>query len=259
MLTRRALLGGLTCSAALAAAPALARRRAPKVADPGRVIEQPGLFRSSFQKIDAVKRIVGYGNFNILGFDRMILFGRNYPEHMPGGSPFRTEELELLEALFAVDARTYGFLGEKTAERLTERIPEQDVRKVPGTGHYVYRGHSDHHLTRINKAVGDQGYLTSGVRGLPKQFHLWMGKVIECGMDPVKASWSLAPPGYSFHGLGDFDIGQKGLGARNFTEDFAHTEVFKRLLDLDLIELRYTRRHATGVRYEPWHVKVVSG
>ncbi|MBW2635413.1 MAG: D-alanyl-D-alanine carboxypeptidase family protein [Deltaproteobacteria bacterium] len=72
------------------------------------------------------------------------------------------------------------------------------------------------------------------------------------------ASRSLAPPGYSFHGIGDFDVGSVGLGIDNFTRHFTKTDVFKKLQDLDYVRLRYTESNRLGVRFEPWHIKVIT-
>jgi len=71
------------------------------------------------------------------------------------------------------------------------------------------------------------------------------------------ASRSLAPPGYSFHGVGDFDVGKKGYGIDNFTEKFTKTDVYKKLNDLGYIRFRYHQDNYLGVRFEPWHIKVV--
>ena len=71
------------------------------------------------------------------------------------------------------------------------------------------------------------------------------------------ASRSLAPPGHSYHGIGDFDVGNKNLGADNFTARFAETEEYKKLIRLKYVDIRYTRTNQVGVRYEPWHIKVV--
>ena len=70
------------------------------------------------------------------------------------------------------------------------------------------------------------------------------------------ASRSLAPPGFSFHGVGDFDVGQVGLGADNFTARFVDTDVYRQLKRLDYVNLRYERDNLLGVRFEPWHVKL---
>ena len=88
-----------------------------------------------------------------------------------------------------------------------------------------------------------------------KQFLLFFNKAHDSGLNLSMASRSLAPPGYSFHGIGDFDVGQVGFGAANFTERFATTEVFRRLKDQGFVKLRYCRDNLLGVRFEPWHIK----
>ncbi len=44
------------------------------------------------------------------------------------------------------------------------------------------------------------------------------------------ASRSIAPVGYSYHGIGDFDVGIKGWGFENFTDKFATTDEYSRLM-----------------------------
>ena len=70
------------------------------------------------------------------------------------------------------------------------------------------------------------------------------------------ASRQIAPPGYSFHGISDFDVGQVGYGAANFTERFMYTDVYRRLESLGYLTLRYPQDNLLGVRFEPWHIKV---
>jgi LAS superfamily LD-carboxypeptidase LdcB len=89
-----------------------------------------------------------------------------------------------------------------------------------------------------------------------KQMQLFVSKADRADGNLSLASRSLAPPGYSFHGVGDFDVGIKGWGARNFTDDFATTDEFKKLLDLGYIDIRYPADNRLGVRFEPWHIKV---
>ena len=55
----------------------------------------------------------------------------------------------------------------------------------------------------------------------------------------------------------DFDVGKIGFGRKNFTEAFATTDEFKKLVDLGYVEIRYPEGNTFGVRYEPWHIKVV--
>ena len=87
---------------------------------------------------------------------------------------------------------------------------------------------------------------------------LFLNKAYKSNGNLSVASRSLAPPGYSYHGVGDFDVGQVGFGADNFTARFTSTEVFKKLENLGYINLRYQKDNLLGVRFEPWHIKVSS-
>jgi LAS superfamily LD-carboxypeptidase LdcB len=109
---------------------------------------------------------------------------------------------------------------------------------------------------KIQKKIGQDVVLTSGIRGVMKQFLLFLNKAVSSQGNLSMASRSLAPPGYSFHGTGDFDVGKKGFGIDNFTEKFTQTRVYNQLSDLGYIKFRYDRKNDLGVRFEPWHVEV---
>ena len=98
--------------------------------------------------------------------------------------------------------------------------------------------------------------LTSGIRSVTKQFLLFLNKAYGSEGNLSLASRSLAPPGYSYHGIGDFDVGQTGLGPDNFTERFTTTSVYKRLNEQGYVRIRYPLDNMLGVRFEPWHIKV---
>jgi len=205
------------------------------------------------QKIRRARYIVGYGGFNLLGFDQMNWIGRNYSKV----GPFTKAELELFESLFYRNAAIYGFYGEKVFTSVTHNINKKETVKIPGTGHYLYRGASEAMYEKIRRDIGDSIILTSGVRSVVKQMDLFLQKVIYSRGNMSTAAHSLAPAGYSFHGVGDFDVGKAGYGYANFTNAFAQTDEFKRLVDSGYIQIRYTRNNPYGVRYEPWHIKVV--
>ena len=63
---------------------------------------------------------------------------------------------------------------------------------------------------------------------------------------------------FFFHGVGDFDVGQRGWGGRNFTTDFVESPVYARLKELGVLQIRYPQDNLLGVRYEPWHIRIVS-
>ncbi|MBW1739943.1 MAG: M15 family metallopeptidase [Deltaproteobacteria bacterium] len=212
------------------------------------------LLESSVKRLKRLQRTVGHGNFYLLDFDDALKIARNYSRV----GQFPKAELDFLEMIFYEGAALYGFFGEKPLKNLTDRIQRRKVVKVPYTGNYLYKGLPLETYKKIKQDMGDQVILTSGVRSVIKQFLLFLNKAYKSKGNLSMASRSLAPPGYSFHGVGDFDVGQAGFGAANFTERFTTTEVYRKLVDLGYIALRYPQDNLLGVRFEPWHIKVNS-
>lgn len=203
-------------------------------------------------RLEQVQSFVGYRNFSILSFDKMLHFGKRYSQI---GS-FNKTETDFLEKLFYEDAIHYGFYGEKPLTNITQTIEHRSIVKAPNTNQYLFKGKPLQLYTRIKRDIGDSITLTSGVRSIVKQMHLFLRKASKYESNLSLASRSLAPPGYSFHGVGDFDVGHIDLGAQNFTDAFAETDEFKKLIDLGYIDIRYLMDNELGVRFEPWHIKV---
>jgi hypothetical protein len=210
------------------------------------------LLNDCVSRLKRLQSMAGHGNFNILSFDDGLTIAHRYPEV----GDFTKDELEFLERIFYSDSAIYGFWGEKPIDNITTRIREREVEKISHTGNYLYKGTPQEMYAKLKKTVGDKLYLTSGIRGVVKQFLLFLDKANDNKGNLSLASRSLAPPGYSYHGIADFDVGQVGYGALNFTETFTNTEVFKQLEDLDYISIRYPKDNLKGVRFEPWHIKV---
>lgn len=215
--------------------------------------DQRRILLSVALRLGRTQKIVGHGNFNVLGFDEAIRFGRKYSKI----GRFTDEELAFMEMIFETQASEYGFFGEKVSGSLTDRIAKKDIVKVPYSGHYLFAGDSLNYYNKLKKDVGKNIILTSGIRSNVKQMMLFLNKAVESEFNLSKASRSLAPPGHSFHGIGDFDVGRIGWGAKNFTDQFAQTREFKTMEDLGYVQIRYTTDNRLGVRYEPWHIKVV--
>jgi len=212
------------------------------------------ILRSCVSRLKRLEIRVGHGNFYLLSFDEGLSVARNYSDV----GEFTKEELDFLERIFYTDSSLYGFIGDKPIDIMTYRINTNDAVKIPATGNYLYRGVPQEMYEKLKKHVGDKLYLTSGIRGVVKQFLLFLDKADSNSGNLSLASRSLAPPGYSFHGIADFDVGQMGYGILNFTGSFTRTEVFKKLEDLEYVSLRYTKDNLKGVRFEPWHIKVLS-
>jgi zinc D-Ala-D-Ala carboxypeptidase len=210
------------------------------------------LLPPTLTRLERVQTYVGHGNFNLIGYEEMLFYARNYSQI----GAFSREEIDFMEEIFFADATGYGFYGNKVNQDLNNIIDSRSVIKIPGSGHYLLRGESLQRYEQLRADIGPQMLLTSGVRNVVKQMHLFLAKTHQSNGNLSKASRSLAPPGYSFHGMGDFDVGKVGMGEKNFTDDFSHTEEFRRMIRLGYIDIRYPDDNRYGVRYEPWHVKI---
>ncbi|PLX66783.1 MAG: peptidase M15 [Denitrovibrio sp.] len=210
------------------------------------------LIKSCCRKTNSIMRYVGFGNFNVLNFDDALKYSNNIDTL----KPFTQAELDYIEMLFNRPASDYGFFGEKIFKNLTDKVDVSKMVKIPRSGHYVYKSES---LSTYQKITAEMGSLTltSGVRSVVKQMHLFLSKAVETKGNLSMASRSIAPVGYSYHGIGDFDVGIKGWGFANFTDKFATTDEYSRLMKSGYMRIRYDRKNPYGVRFEPWHVKVV--
>ena len=214
--------------------------------------DEKALLKSISLKLKKTQRLIGYGNFNLLSFDTLLKLAR---EHTRIGA-FSKEELNYIESVFYTEASDYGFFGQKVTYKLSDKIVKSETYKVPYTGHYLYKGEPHKLYERLKKEVGPSLVLTSGVRSIVKQLDLFLYKANKLDGNYSKAAHSLAPPGYSFHGISDFDVGKVGMGYKNFTSAFADTQEYRSLQKLGYISIRYPKNNPFGVRFEPWHIKV---
>jgi hypothetical protein len=211
------------------------------------------LLIEALNRMARLQQLVGHGNFSILSYDEMLKYAKNYSKI----GEFTPAELSLFERIFAEDAQVYGFMGNKVVDSMTATIDKNTGVKIADSGNYLFKGESYDMYTRLKKDIGDSLILTSGIRSIVKQMYLFLAKVKESNGNLSLASRSLAPPGHSYHAIGDFDVGNAELGSMNFTKKFADTDEFQKLVQLGYISIRYTEDNPFGVRYEPWHIKVV--
>jgi len=214
--------------------------------------DQRPLLKKCVERLKRIYRTVGHANFYLLGLDDALKLARGYQRI----GPFTQAEIQYLESVFHEDAISYGFYGKKQITKFTYQIPRKQVARIPHTGNFLYKGQPAALYQRLHRDIGSKAILTSGVRGIIKQSYLFLRKVQLSQGNMSLASRSIAPPGYSYHGIGDFDVGQIGLGPDNFSARFIHSKVFRNLLSLDYVCLRYTEDNPFGVRFEPWHVMV---
>ena len=205
------------------------------------------------KRLKRLKNYIGFANFNIISFNDMLFYARNY--HKIGA--FTKKEIALIERFFYENPSEYGFYGQKTCYDINNKVHRKDVEKIPYTGHYIFKGKALGDYKSLRKDVGKTLILTSGVRNVVKQLSLYVNKIYNCGGNMTKASISIAPPAYSYHSISDFDVGRKGWGYKNFTADFASTYEFSKMTKLDYIGMRYNKNNKDGVRFEPWHVEVI--
>jgi hypothetical protein len=209
--------------------------------------------QSTLDRFSRIQATVGFGNFCILGFDDSLKIARNYAKV----GAFTQQELEFIDKTFKTDAKLYGFLGDKTSGNISDTIDASKIQKIPGTGNYLFKGLPQQIYGQMSRDIGDRVVLTAGIRGMAKQFYLFLRKVKKTGGNLSLASQAIAPPGYSYHGVGDFDVGQVGFGAANFTTRFSHTTVYKKMIQLGYVVFRYPQNNLLGVQFEPWHIQVV--
>jgi len=214
--------------------------------------EKP-LLQSVYKRLQRVQNTIGFGHFNLVSFDQALNYSKRYSDI----GKFTQVELEFIEKVFFTDASVYGFLGNKVNDKLTGQFKRSDTVKIPMSGHYILKNDSLAYYEKLKRDVGGGIILTSGIRSNVKQLYLFLAKTVRVKGNLSRASRSLAPPGYSYHGIGDFDVGRIGWGSKNFTDDFASTDEFKRMQDLGYIAIRYDHGNELGVRFEPWHIKVV--
>ena len=215
--------------------------------------DKHAVFKSVLKKISRVKKVIGFANFNLISFDDMLVYAHRFPQI----GRFTKNELALIDEIFFYDANKYGFHGNKVIKDLTSKINKKETVKIAGSGHYLFQGDALEKYNQLKNDVGQNLILTSGVRSVVKQLQLFLAKLESSKGNLSLASRSLAPPGHSYHGIGDFDVGKKGYGKLNFTLEFSNTKEYKKLIELKYIDIRYTKDNNVGVRYEPWHIKVV--
>lgn len=210
------------------------------------------LLLKTTQHLSRLEAYIGHGNFNLMSFDEMLQHGRTFSRI----GRFEADELNFLEEVFFANPNRYGFFGKKINNEITSSIPRSEVAKIADTGHFLLKGESLNLYNHIKRDVGGEIILTSGIRSIVKQMHLFLAKSVQANGNLSRASRSLAPPGHSYHGVGDFDIGKLGYGARNFTADFSTTDEYRKIARLGYVDIRYPTDNLFGVRFEPWHIKL---
>jgi len=116
----------------------------------------------------------GHGNFALMDFDTALTHAR-YDAQI---GCFTSAEIAFMEKIFHQDARLYGFKGGKPLKQITASVHQRKLVKVPKTGNFLFTGRSLETYRRMSGDVGHELILTSGIRGIPKQFYLFFRKAV---------------------------------------------------------------------------------
>ena len=150
--------------------------------------EEYALLISVTSRLERAQAYIGHANFSLLSVDEL----RRYAKNVSSIGEFTPREMEFIEQIFSFNATQYGFLGERINTRLTEGINRNDVIKVPGSGQYLFKGKSEQLFLQIQNDIGTSVQLTSGIRSVVKQLHLFLAKAIVTEGNLSRASRSLA-------------------------------------------------------------------
>ena len=126
------------------------------------------LLKAVVGRLKGVQRTVGYGNFYMLGFDDMVKIAGSYS----AVGSFTAAELAFIEQIYAIDARDYGFFGDKVLSNLTDEVPAKETTKISHGAQRVFKGAPLAKYQVMRKIIGDDLILTSGVRSMAKQCYL---------------------------------------------------------------------------------------
>ena len=76
---------------------------------------------ASFKRLDRVQSLVGHGNFNVVSFDDVLRYGRNYS----AVGVFEAAEVNFIASVFDADALGYGFFGNRVVDKLTSVVSSE--------------------------------------------------------------------------------------------------------------------------------------
>jgi hypothetical protein len=214
--------------------------------------------RALADRLAAVERHMGAGRFSVTDYPAVFALGAAH-----AALRLSPAERATLDALFALDARRFGFAGPRASASLEATLPVSSLVTTRGSTARVYPPAAAL-VARLQAAGCARLVVTSGVRGIPKQTLLFVRKVLQgggTGWDFARAyataARSVAPPGYSFHATGDIDVGESGAGPEvNFSERFVQTGTYRCIAAQPGVRWRYPPGNEAGVMHEPWHLAV---
>ncbi len=170
--------------------------------------EQMILIYSCYNKLSKVQSLVGYSNFNFTDLPTVTYSARqhrNTGKYLGGKTertlPFTKMEEQFMDQIFALDAKTYGFYGERVIYDKNYRVNPKKL--ISTDGHFLRRGEAYEKYIRIKKQVNDKlsnarsssskldMKVTSGIRNIPKQMRLFFRKAVRLTQVPRQSEVKL--------------------------------------------------------------------
>ena len=105
----------------------------------------------------------------------MLKIGRRYSSV----GTFTRAETDFFEGLFSANATEYGFLGDKVTEKLTETIKRAKQKRFQKQDIFYFGADLRGFIEKLKNDIGVSITLTSGIRSVVKQTHLFIAKTIQ--------------------------------------------------------------------------------
>ena len=163
--------------------------------------EQMILIYSCYNKLSKVQSLAGYSNFNYIDLPTVTYFARqqrNTGNHLGGKRertlPFTKLEEQFMDQIFAIDAKIYGFYGERVIYEKNYRVNPKKL--LSADGHFLRKGEAHSKYLRIKEQVNGElsrsrssvskldMQVTSGIRNIPKQMRLFFRKAVRLTQVP---------------------------------------------------------------------------
>ncbi len=170
--------------------------------------EQMILIYSCYNKLNKVQSLAGYSNFNHIDLPTVTYSARqqrNTGKHLGGKIertlPFTKFEEQFMDQMFALDAKVYGFYGERVIYDKNYRINPKKL--ISTDGHFLRRGEAHSKYIRIKEQVSGElsrsgssiskldMQVTSGIRNIPKQMRLFFRKAVRLTQVPKQSEISI--------------------------------------------------------------------
>ena len=170
--------------------------------------EQMALIYSCYNKLSKVQDLIGYTNFNFTDLPTVIhsarqqrKTGKRLGRKLERTVAFTRFEEQFMDQIFALNAKVYGFNGQRVIFDKNYRIRKKNL--ISADGHFLRQGEAYEKYIRIKKQISDNlsspnnpnsrldMRVTSGIRNIPKQMRLFFRKAVRLTQVPKQGSINL--------------------------------------------------------------------